>query len=776
MREWWIMNKAQYAAEYASLGWHLVPIPAGKKGPVGLWWNTPARCISDPARAAEHWTANPSQNMGLLHGASNTCVLDIDHVENTRLIFEELGIDYEAILASGPRIVGRLDRGKVLFRAPAGVMLATHKLAWPRRDEPAKTEAIFELRAGPVQDVLPPSIHPDTGRAYEWAGPDFRDGLPDIPPQLLVLWREWDKFRPQMADMCPWKARREVAPRPKKTRPVSDRTSAIDAFNATNDMHETLVRYGYKPTRRGRYLSPNSGSGIAGVVLFEDGHAYSHHASDPFDSAHTFDAFDLFCHYEHGGDASAAVKALTRTNHYASVPEPEHAYDPEAIEHGRQVFELWRRQEQPTEASPLDGIPAHLLTVPGVLGDVVNYYNETASRMQPQFAVQAALGLGSVVLGRRWVTDQKNMSAIYLVNVARSATGKEHAKTVIERTLEAAGLSGLLGPSGYTSATGVFSALIDRPNHISIIDELGRMLASSQATGNHHKVDAQTIIMEVFGRQTSTLRPQGFSKMGLNKQQSAQLDKVVTHPSLTILGMTTPDTLYGSLTTRFVKDGFLNRFVIVESYIGRQVGRYIEHVDVPQSVIEWASAHAVANGGGMGIETHDVPPLPVEVPFAPECRAMLRQCDQHMIELMDEHDKFGLGEMFGRTKEIAQRIALIVARSCGEDQISTASLQWAIDYATFYALRTVAALRRAMSDGPFEAVCKAVHEKLQEAGLRGMTEREISREVSQYRGLEPRKRIEVMQALVNDYGVTRSTGEKGIGRPRNAWVVGSEEG
>jgi hypothetical protein len=754
------MDAHDYAQKYAALGWALVPIPAGSKAPKGFGWqNNPA--------SPDYWQANPNHNMGILHGRSGTVALDIDHVENTRLIFEELGIDYDAIMDSAPRIVGRMDRGKVLFAVPDGIELKTHKISWPSRDNPMKTEVVFELRCGSVQDVLPPSIHPDTGKPYQWEGPSIDQGLPPIPAPLLILWREWDRFRPQLQDMCPWKPKREFQP-PRKVRPQNDRTSVIDAFNDAHDMHELLVRFGHKPTRRGRYLSPNSSSGLAGVVLFDDGRAYSHHASDPWDSAHTFDAFDLWCHYEHMGDVSKAVKDAAGFLNITS--DPAHEYDEAAIRHGAEVAAAI--MGKPKSGDPIDDVPPHLLTVPGVLGDAVEYYNQTAPKPQPQFAVQCALAFASVVMGRRWVTDQQNMTSLYFVNVAKSASGKEHVKTALERMIEDCGLDYIIGPSGYTSSSGVFSALIDQPRHITIMDELGRTLQSSQASGNHHKMDAQTILMEVFGRQTSTLRPQGYSKMGMTKTQAKELDKIVRCPSLTLMAMTTPSTLYENLSSRYVKDGFLGRFVIVESHIGRQPAGVIRTMQTPDSVKEWAKTHAEAHDGNLGQDTYDLPPAPVNVPFERSCHEMLRSCDQDMIGLMDEYEPHGMEAMFGRTKEIAQRLALIVARSKGEDSISPDSLQWAIDYATFYALRTVRELRKAMADGPFEAACKAVYAKIESAGLKGVTERDLSKSVRSFANLEPRRRKEVLEALAADQGIEcRNLNDGQRGRPRFAWFA-----
>ena len=238
------------------LGWYLVTIPAGTKGPTRFGWQKPEQALSDPEKARLYYEQNPTHNVGLLHGASGTCAVDIDHVEYTKLIFEELGIDFSELMQSAPQIIGRENRGKLIFKAPPD--LITHKISWPVEGDPRKTEVVFELRAGAVQDVLPPSIHPDTGRPYEWAGRSIFDGLPELPPQLLTIWREWDKFRPQMQAICPWRREPEFQP-PRKPRPKNnDGTSVIDAFNEAHDMHSLLKQYGYKQTAKDRYLSPKN--------------------------------------------------------------------------------------------------------------------------------------------------------------------------------------------------------------------------------------------------------------------------------------------------------------------------------------------------------------------------------------------------------------------------------------------------------------------------------------------------------------------------------------
>ena len=139
--------------------------------------------------------------MGLLHGASGTCAVDIDHVEYTKLIFEELGIDFSELMQSAPQIIGRENRGKLIFKAPPD--LITHKISWPVEGDPRKTEVVFELRAGAVQDVLAAINSPRYGPSLRVGWSFYLRWLARLPPQLLTIWREWDKFRPQMASHLP---------------------------------------------------------------------------------------------------------------------------------------------------------------------------------------------------------------------------------------------------------------------------------------------------------------------------------------------------------------------------------------------------------------------------------------------------------------------------------------------------------------------------------------------------------------------------------------------
>lgn len=760
-----LSTTSDFAKHYASIGFALVAIPAGSKAPTSFGWQT-------KATAPDFWDANPSHNIGLLHSLSGTVALDIDHMLNTRTIFDGLGIDLDAILAGAPRIVGRPDRGKALFAAPAGDPLTTRKISWPVDGDPRRTEVVFELRAGSVQDVLPPSIHPDTGQPYTWAGADIANGLPELPEQLLTIWRQWDRFRPQLADLCPWKRAPEFKPPSAKVRRVGNETQdVIGKYNDAVPMAQALTDAGYRQIGN-RWLSPNSTSKIAGVVIFDDGRAYSHHASDPFDLEHSFDAFEVFCQYQHMGNAGAAVKAAAEILDIKSLPQGPSEADREAMQHGASVAANIMGKAKAESG----GIPSHLLSVPGVLGDIVKYSAATCIKPQPQFDVQTALAIGSVAMGRRFITDNNNMSALFFLNIGKTGCGKEHANTVIEDVLDHSGKIELRGPNGYTSATGVLSALLSKPAHVAVIDEFGSMLQSAGAKGNQHKKDALVMMMEAFGRQTKTIRNLSYATINMTESQRKSMEVEVRRPSLSLMGMTTPETFYEALSGKDIASGFLNRFVIVESKRRRELSRKPSRIDPPASVIAWVRACSEASGASGNLQDNgaEFPPEPVLVPFTTGAERLFREYEQLINDRQDNMKMSVQVDMLNRTREIAMRLSLIVAVSLGDDEIGEAAAQWAIDYVDFYATQTLEALNANLSEGDTDSLRKQVANAIRDAGPAGLKVNELIKAAPKIGNLRKFERDGLLAMVVEDYPIERLTvkPEGGKGRPSiiHKWV------
>lgn len=168
-------------AGYARAGFALVAWnPKSGKGPTWKGWNLRTSAVTDPETCAEL-----DGNVGLAHAWSGTCAVDLDDLAAAAAWLAERGIEVEQYLTDPAAVMissGRENRAKLLYRTD--------------RAYPSFRLQGFELRCGTksgttVQDVLPPSIHPDTGQPYAWRyGSESAhwSQLPELPEAFRKLW------------------------------------------------------------------------------------------------------------------------------------------------------------------------------------------------------------------------------------------------------------------------------------------------------------------------------------------------------------------------------------------------------------------------------------------------------------------------------------------------------------------------------------------------------------------------------------------------------------
>jgi len=173
-----ILNAAE---SYIAAGFALVPIPYGEKGPKHRGWNKRANTIT----SLDQIERLTGKNIGLAHAYSGTCAIDIDDYIKAEEYLQERGIDLAALMTADDAVQtqsGRENHAKLLYRTPEILPTLQHREG---------RDTIFEFRCATangltVQDILPPSIHPSTGKPYSWIG-DYTK-LPTIPAELLTVW------------------------------------------------------------------------------------------------------------------------------------------------------------------------------------------------------------------------------------------------------------------------------------------------------------------------------------------------------------------------------------------------------------------------------------------------------------------------------------------------------------------------------------------------------------------------------------------------------------
>lgn len=185
------LQVAQHPASvdaYMRHGWSLVPIPPGTKGPETKGWNLRHNALQSQHQLPPGW------GIGLAHAYSGTMAVDIDVWNRAAAELRLHGIDLQALYDAPDAVVvdsGKQGHGKLLYAMPFGLALQSKKLI--DTDPQGKRYNYLDLRCGTangltVQDVLPPSIHPDTNQPYRWAGRGHWTRLPVIPDALLKFW------------------------------------------------------------------------------------------------------------------------------------------------------------------------------------------------------------------------------------------------------------------------------------------------------------------------------------------------------------------------------------------------------------------------------------------------------------------------------------------------------------------------------------------------------------------------------------------------------------
>lgn len=171
-------------ADYVTHGWKLCPINPGEKGPTNVKsWNTPERMITHPLAAAQ------LEAGGLCHAYSGTCAIDVDDLQQAQVWLLARGVDLNSLFS---------DPSAVQIKSPAanhGKLIYRTLMPLPSKKIIIDKQNIIDFRCGTrdgltVQDVLPPSPHPDKQGVidglYEWIG-DWHN-LPELPRELFDIW------------------------------------------------------------------------------------------------------------------------------------------------------------------------------------------------------------------------------------------------------------------------------------------------------------------------------------------------------------------------------------------------------------------------------------------------------------------------------------------------------------------------------------------------------------------------------------------------------------
>lgn len=318
---------------------------------------------------------------------------------------------------------------------------------------------------------------------------------------------------------------------------------------------------------------------------------------------------------------------------------------------------------------------------PGLVGDIARWITATARRPQPELAIGAALAIVGTAAGRQFAGPTMSGTHLYILGLAPTGKGKDHALQQIGRIMAAAGLTQHLGPSEFISMPAVVNFLTRKPLSICAMDEFGgfmKRINSKRASG------FESAISKVI----RTLWSSSFAPY-FTPEWAQKASETIFAPAMTLYGASTPEQFYSAMEGASLEDGTLNRFLLLT---GRdKVKEQDPDLDphhVPASISDRLKDIYNASGPLAVTYRNDAHTDPAAqdsvkiLRWSPDGVKELHRSFSQEVETKIDADP-EMAPFYARTVEMALRIATIVAVGrCEEDAVRKTDLQVGITIAS----------------------------------------------------------------------------------------------
>lgn len=294
---------------------------------------------------------------------------------------------------------------------------------------------------------------------------------------------------------------------------------------------------------------------------------------------------------------------------------------------------------------------------PGFVGRLAQHFYKTAPRPVAEVAIVSALGLMAGICGKAWNIPASGLN-LYLVLVGRSAIGKEALHGSISALMhQYAATNMTVGArfvdfTDYASGPALVKAVAANPSFVNVNGEFGRKLVRMANEKNEAAMQQlRTAMTNLYQKsaQSSIVGGIGYSQKENNVAS-------VSGVAYSLIGETTPDKFFQTLTDSMMEDGFLSRFTIIECTSLRPPLNLNTHIPFPQEDFQYfgslmmAAAQKCAPGGGVVMVGRDEFAASMLDAFNHECDNEINNTDDEMFR-----------QMWNRAHLKALRIAALLA-------------------------------------------------------------------------------------------------------------------
>jgi hypothetical protein len=393
----------------------------------------------------------------------------------------------------------------------------------------------------------------------------------------------------------------------------------------------------------------------------------------------------------------------------------------------------YRSSSGPVNPGPF---PEKLLTVPGLISDIMEYNREACFKHQAINDLAGAIALVGVITGRKICDEVGTRTNIYTIAVADSGSGKETPRKTNKTLLSAAGCESMIGPEECASGAGLIAAVEKCPALLLQLDETGRMLKSiNNAKEAPHLAGIITNLMKLFTSSNSIYVGAAYA--------DAKRNKIIRNPHCCFYGTTVAESLYASLTAEAVTDGFLSRILLFECPDEIVSAKRPKIQPIPEHMLRTVKLWRDFNPGGGNLQ--DVNPEAYMVPSTYEAQSIFESLNR---ESEDSQRSLGkpLGSLWTRACEKANKLALIYAcsRNFGSLVIDKPAAEWAVELSRYLTQRLIFLASKHIAENPWDAKRKRILRIIEESGADGISRSELLRKTKSY---QTKERSDILDAL-----------------------------
>lgn len=324
--------------------------------------------------------------------------------------------------------------------------------------------------------------------------------------------------------------------------------------------------------------------------------------------------------------------------------------------------------------SPLPDVDGALPPPPGVVGALAQFIFDQAPRPVPEVAIVGALGLMAGIAGRSWYIPGSGLN-LYVVLVGRSAIGKEAMHGGIAKIIAAAAAQcpvagNFVDYSDFVSGPALLKTCLTNPCFVNIAGEIGHKFVA-MATNNDPGMRSLRKVM------TTLYSKSGPDDIAGGMTYSNQENNVASAKGVafSLIGETTPNTFYESITDAMMRDGFMSRFCVIE-YSGDRPAKNAVSVLIPPAALVDHIARIITHANA-AIATDKFQ----EVAFSGEARICLdsfeEECDVAIRAAGDDENQ---RQLWNRAHLKALRVAALLA--VGDHYlnpvVTLAQAEWAV--------------------------------------------------------------------------------------------------